>query len=249
MARKRSKRRRSKKKTAQRRRRLAILGVALALALALLVTSLPILALRWLPPPTTAFMLRSRTADPATGESCLGIDYQWVPLSQISPQLPISVLVAEDQRFLTHRGFDFDSIVDAVEERLQGGRMRGASTVSQQVAKNLFLWPGKSIVRKSLEAWLTLWVEMLWPKRRIIEVHVNIAQFGPCVFGAEAASRRYFARSAAQLRPMQAALLAAVLPDPQHMRADDPGPFTRKRAAEILAEASVPGGPVYLRGL
>lgn len=219
------------------------------LALALLATLLPVAALRWLPPPTSAFMLQSRRADPATGQPCERVSYRWVPWRAISPQLPRAMLVAEDQRFLQHRGFDTKAIGNAVDEFAVEGRIRGASTISQQVAKNLFLWPGRSVTRKALEAWLTVWIELLWPKRRILEVYVNVAQFGPCVFGAEAASQRYFDRSASRLSALQAARLAAVLPAPGRMRVDAPGPFAEERAEEIRAEMLREGGPAYLRGL
>ena len=194
-------------------------------------------------------MLISRTADPATGRACREIDYRWTPWSTISIQVPRAVLVAEDQRFLMHSGFDTKAIGHAVSEFAAGGRMRGASTVSQQVVKNLFLWPGRSVLRKSLEAWGTVWIELLWPKRRIAEVYVNIAQFGPCVFGVEAASQRYFGVHASQLTAAKAARLAAVLPAPGHMRVDEPGPFAVERAAEILRALRADGGPSYLRGL
>jgi monofunctional biosynthetic peptidoglycan transglycosylase len=240
--------------TPRRRRRRTLRGLALrasaALALgAVLATALPVALFRVVPPPTTAFMLRSHRRDPATGRACAVVDQSWVDWRQIPRFVPIAVLVAEDQRFLQHRGFDLGAIADAVEERVREGRARGASTISQQVAKNLFLWPGKSWVRKGLEAWLTAWLEWLWPKRRILEVYLNVAQFGPCVFGVEAASRRFFDRGAADLTPYQAALLAAVLPNPKRMRAGEPGPFTRERAAQILALMDLPGGPGYLRGL
>jgi monofunctional biosynthetic peptidoglycan transglycosylase len=222
--------------------------VGLAGLLVLALPALPIALLRWVPPPTSAFMLESRWKDPATGRSCRRVEQQWVPWERIATSLPAAVLVAEDQRFFQHRGFDMNAIADAVEDRLlRGERLRGASTVSQQVAKNLFLWPGRSVVRKALEAWLTVWIELLWPKRRILEVHLNVAQFGPCLFGAEAASRRFFSRSAAELEPEQSALLAAVLPNPASLRADRPGPWLRERVRLLLVEMRRPGGPAYLR--
>ena len=152
----------------------------------------------------------------------------------MSPHLPLAILVAEDQRFFQHAGFDFDEIASALAERIEGRRLRGASTVSQQVAKNLFLWPGRSLARKTLEAWFTSWLEWLWPKRRILEVHLNVAQFGPCVFGSQAASFRYFGTDAASLSASEAALLAAVLPNPSQISAHDPGPYARQRQQEIL---------------
>ena len=223
--------------------------VACGVLFGLIATILPIAVLRVLPPPTTAFMLQSRRADPATGRACERIDYLWVPWPELAPKLPWAVLVAEDQRFLAHRGFDVKAIADAIDTRRSGGRLRGASTVSQQVAKNLFLWPGRSALRKGLEAWFTLWIELLWPKRRIIEMHLNIAQFGPCVFGGEAASQRYFGKPVALISGRQAALLAAVLPSPGKMRANDPGPYTVERAQRILTQMKLPHGPSYLHGL
>lgn len=226
-------------------------GVALAAVVLgwIALTAGSVAWLRWWPPPTTAFMLASRTADPATGRPCKEIAHRWVPWSAISTQVPRAVLVAEDQRFLQHRGFDTKAIGDALGDFAAGGRLRGASTVSQQVAKNLFLSPSRSPLRKGLEAWFTVWIEALWPKRRIAEVYVNVAQFGPCVFGVEAASQLYFGIPASRVSARQAALLAAVLPAPGRMSVVEPGEFTRTRAAEILAELQRPGGPAYLRGL
>lgn len=229
--------------------RWALQIAAIGALAAIVLSAVPVLLLRWVPPPTTAFMLISRHADPATGRACAAVDYRWVPWSAISLQVPLAILVAEDQRFLMHRGFDTKAIGHAVDDFVAGGRMRGASTVTQQVAKNLFLWPGRSVLRKSLEAWFTVWIELLWPKRRIAEVHVNIAQFGPCVFGVEAASRRFFGIHASQITAAKAARLAAVLPAPGRMRVDEPGPFATERADEILKMLRVDGGPSYLRGL
>jgi monofunctional biosynthetic peptidoglycan transglycosylase len=212
-----------------------VAGIALVISLcAISCTVIPIAAMRVVDPVTSAFMIESRFSDPATGRPCDGVEHQWVDLETVSPHLPLAILVSEDQRFFHHAGFDFDEITSALAERIEGGRLRGASTLSQQVAKNLFLWPGRSLTRKALEAWFTSWIEWLWPKRRILEVHLNVAQFGPCVFGAEAASFRYFASDAASLFPNQAALLAAVLPNPSQIRAHDPGPYALRRQQEIL---------------
>jgi monofunctional biosynthetic peptidoglycan transglycosylase len=176
------------------------------------------------------------------------IDYDWVPLSAISPHVQLAVVAAEDQKFPRHRGFDLEAIGDALDEAEAGARLRGASTISQQVAKNLFLWPGRSVVRKGVEAWLTLWIEALWPKRRILEVYLNVAELGPGVFGVEAASRRCFGRPAAALGPREAALLAAALPSPRTRRCDAPTPGLRARAARIEA-AMARLGPAWLRGI
>jgi monofunctional biosynthetic peptidoglycan transglycosylase len=234
----------------RRSSRWLVRAVSIGTALALLITIVPVALLRFVPPPTSAFMLRSRYADPATGEACRRVAYDWVPLERIAGGLARAVLVAEDQRFFEHGGFDTKAIGDALGDYVRGERMRGASTLTQQVAKNLFLWPGRSLLRKGLEAWLALWIELLWPKHRILEVHLNVAQFGPCVFGAEAASRRYFGLHARDLSLAQATRLAVVLPSPGRMRVDDPGPFALERQREVLAELRRPDGPPsYLRGL
>jgi monofunctional biosynthetic peptidoglycan transglycosylase len=167
-----------------------------------------------------------------------------VDLPEISRFAALAVVAAEDQRFPLHHGFDFAEIGEALEER-GNGRLRGASTISQQVAKNLFLWQGRSFVRKGLEAWLTLWIELLWPKRRILEVYLNLAELGPGVFGVEAASRRTFGKPAARLEAEEAALLAAVLPNPVRYRADAPSSYVRHRAARIRREMDRLG-PAYL---
>jgi monofunctional biosynthetic peptidoglycan transglycosylase len=211
------------------------LGIGLTLILSVAATVIPIFLFASIPPPTTAFMLMSRFSDPATGLPCDAVEYEWLDFELIAPDLGLAVIVAEDQRFFEHAGFDLNAITRALNEPTESGRLRGASTISQQVAKNLFLWPGRSLIRKGLEAWLTAWLERVWSKRRILEAYLNFAQFGPCLFGAGAASDRYFNTEAIALSPHEAALLATVLPNPRRMRAHDPGPYTRERSAEILA--------------
>ena len=169
----------------RRFRRLGVLGLKAVLAFVVLTVVL-VLPWRWIPPPTTAFMLRERIV----GED--PVRYQWVRWSEISSHLPIAAVASEDQKFPGHFGFDLDAIADAVEQNRQGGRIRGASTISQQVAKNLYLWPGQNLVRKGIEAYFTLAIELMWPKRRILEVYLNVAEFGPGIFGASAASRHAF---------------------------------------------------------
>ena len=218
--------------------------LALAAALGwIALTVVLVLPWRWIPPPTTAFMLRERLAGEAP------VHYQWASWDGISPHLPIAAVAAEDQKFPGHFGFDFDSIADAMEERRSGGRLRGASTISQQVAKNLYLWPGQNLVRKGLEAYFTVALELLWPKRRILEVYLNVAEFGPGVFGAAAASRHAFGRGPDELTARQAATLVAVLPSPRRMSAAEPSEYVRRRAGEILAAVAQLGGAAYLRGL
>jgi monofunctional biosynthetic peptidoglycan transglycosylase len=186
-----------------------------------------ILPWRWIDPPTSSFMMQARLLEDRR------IYHQWQPLSRISPNLRMAAIAAEDQKFTTHFGFDFASIADALNEKR--GRRRGASTISQQVAKNLYLWNGRSYVRKAIEAYLTLWIELLWTKERILEVYLNVAEFGPGVYGASAASRRFFHKPADQLTPYESALLAAVLPNPKRMSVVRPSRYVRSRAAEILS--------------
>jgi monofunctional biosynthetic peptidoglycan transglycosylase len=202
---------------------------------------LAVLALRWIPPPTTSFMLQHE------GQP----HHRWVAWSEISPHVAMAVIAAEDQKFPQHHGFDFASISSALsgEEERRLRSLRGASTISQQVAKNLFLWPGRSVLRKGFEAWLTLWIEALWPKRRILEVYLNVAEFGPGIFGVGAASAAYFGIPPARLGPFEAARLAAVLPDPRRLHVIDPGPYALERAEWIQGQVEMLGGPAYLRGL
>jgi monofunctional biosynthetic peptidoglycan transglycosylase len=199
---------------------------------------LAILVLRFVPPPTSSFILLHDGP----------VRHEWVPWREISPQLAIAVVAAEDQRFLEHHGFDFAQISSALSGQ-EARRLRGASTLTQQVAKNLFLWPGRSWLRKGLEAWLTVWIEALWPKRRILEVYLNFAEFGPGVYGAGAASRLYFGSAPKSLGPEEAARLAAVLPDPRRIRVLEPGPWAEERAAQIQDLVASLGGPWFLRAL
>lgn len=208
-----------------------------ALAAGLTLTLALVVPVRWLDPPTTSFILLAAAEQLAPRQ-------RWVALEAIAPALAIAVVAAEDQKFPVHAGFDLQSIRGALAE--SGNRPRGASTISQQVAKNLYLWPGRSWVRKGLEAWLTGWLEVLWPKRRILEVYLNVAEFGPGVFGAEVAAREFFGKPAAALSEREAALLAAVLPNPKDLSAAHPSPWVLERAAWIEAQARQLGGPAYL---
>lgn len=206
------------------------------------VTALVVLALRWVDPPTTAFMLAARMR----GERVVN---EWVPWRDIPRSMALAVVAAEDQRFPHHHGFDFVEIRDAVETRLEGGRLRGASTISQQTAKNLFLWSGRNFLRKGLEAYFTVLLESLWPKHRILEVYLNVAQFGPGVYGVGAASRRYFNRMPRQLSLYQMSLLASVLPAPSELHANAPDQWLLDRAAEVRKDMKSLGGVGYLRNI
>ncbi len=206
-----------------------------------------ILPFRWVDPPTTAFVLR---AEVLAGHD-IGFDraLQWTDLDDISPSLPLAVLASEDQKFFVHHGFDTEAIGDALADAGRGGRLRGASTISQQVAKNLFLWPSRSPVRKGLEAHLTLFVEALWPKRRILEVYLNIAEFGDAMFGVSAAASQFFGVTPDLLDAEQAARLAAVLPSPRMFKVQDPSPQVLKRQAWILDQMEGLRGTIYTASL
>ena len=199
------------------------------------MTVVPLVALKVLPPPTSAFMLHQIARNVAAGDWSLP-EYRWVPAERISDHLALAVIAAEDQRFPSHFGLDLEAIRRAADHNARGGSVRGASTITQQMAKNLFLWPGRSWLRKALEAWLALWMEALLSKARILELYLNLAQFGDNVYGAEAASRHYFGVSAAHLDPAQAALLAAVLPNPVRYRVEAPSAHVRSRQRWILGQ-------------
>ncbi|HXY77076.1 MAG TPA: monofunctional biosynthetic peptidoglycan transglycosylase [Steroidobacteraceae bacterium] len=232
---------------ALKRRLLAWFG--LGVLLCLLVSGLPVLFLRWLPPPTSAFMVEARLEAWAAHDRNYLTDYRWVSLEQISPHAAIAVIASEDQQFPFHAGFDFDSIREAVRASERGKRLRGASTISQQVAKNLFLWNGHSFVRKGLEAYFTVLIESLWPKERILEVYLNIAQFGHGIYGVEAAAQRFWHKSALRLNSDEAAVLAAVLPNPLRMHAERPSAYVLERRDAILEQMRELGGTAYLRAL
>lgn len=197
----------------------------------LILAMLPIGAVaihRIVPPPTTLLMVKQAVAGN-------GLAYRWRGIDDISPRLVEAVIAAEDARFCDHRGFDFKAIEKALDSNARGRKVRGGSTISQQTAKNVFLWPGRDWVRKGFEAGYTLLIETLWGKRRIMEVYLNVAEWAPGVYGAEAAARRWYGKSAADLTPREAARLAAILPSPRRYQAASPGPYVRRRAGRIQA--------------
>lgn len=210
----------------------------------LLVLLLPVVAVliyRIVPPPVTPLMLwRAWQGQP--------IHQIWRSLPELSPQIMKAVVAAEDSRFCLHHGFDWDAIARDMEENERGGRLRGASTISQQTAKNLFLWNGRSFVRKGLEAYFTVLIEFTWPKQRILEVYVNIAELGDGIYGVGAASDAYFHTSPARLGPAQAARLAAVLPSPRRLHVDRPSAYVQRRANWIQQQMNQLGGPGYIEG-
>jgi len=215
----------------------------------LLLTATPVLLLRWLRPLTSAIMLEAAAQAWAAQDHGYRTDFEWVSLEQISPHAAIAVIASEDQLFPFHAGFDFDSIREAVRESERGRRLRGASTISQQVAKNLFLWSRHSLVRKGLEAYFTVLIEALWPKERILEMYLNVAQFGNGVYGVQAAAERFWHKPARRLTSADAALLAAVLPNPLRLHADRPSRYVLSRRDWILDQMRMLGGPEYLRAL
>lgn len=181
-------------------------------------------------------MLHQHIDDFVAGQGYRSIDQRWVGSTQISKQAFAAVIAAEDQLFYQHNGFDVDAIAKAFDRYWRGGKLRGASTISQQVAKNLFLSPARNFGRKALEIWFTLLIETLWSKPRILEMYLNIAEFGDHLFGIESASRRYFGIPAKQLTAGQAALLAATLPNPLRFKADQPSAYVYKRQNWILGQ-------------
>lgn len=223
----------------------AVRWLGLVTALFLLGSALLVAPLRWVNPPTSSFVLQHDWAAWRAGEA-VRAEQVWVPWDTISAHAALAVIAAEDQRFPHHHGFDFQSIGDAIAEYRAGGRVRGASTISQQVAKNLFLWPKQSLIRKGIEAWFTVLIELFWPKQRILEVYLNVAQFGPDTYGVEAASQRHFGKPAAQLNASEAALLAAVLPNPVRFRVDAPSAHVRERQRWIELQMRRLGGTRYL---
>jgi monofunctional biosynthetic peptidoglycan transglycosylase len=210
-----------------------VAGILIGLVI---LTVTPVVALRWVDPPTSAFMLQHKLHSLWNPRSSGRIMYRWEKWRRISPHAPLAVVAAEDQKFPYHWGFDRESIAEAWDQRRKGERFRGASTITQQVAKNLFLWNGKSFVRKGFEAYFAVMIELLWSKRRILEIYLNIAEFGEGVYGIGAASRKYFYKTPRRLRRYECALLATVLPNPKRMRLDRPSDYMVRRAASILDE-------------
>ena len=219
------------------------MGRVALLALLWLAVSLgAVIELRTVDPPTTMVML----LQPGP---VVDLEYTWVDRDRISWNAARAVMAAEDQRFAEHHGFDFVQLDKALAEYRNGDDLRGASTITQQVAKNVFLWQGRSFARKGLEAYFAVLIEMCWTKERILEVYLNIAELGPGVFGVEAASREYFGSHAAALSVADAALLAAVLPNPQQLRAAQPSEYVRERQSWIVSQVRLLESRGHYRGI
>ena len=215
----------------------------------MLATTLQVLVLRFVDPPFSAFMLARQLRAVGEGDWRFRVAHDWRDLGDIAAHLPVALVAAEDQNFAIHHGFDFKAIERARKHNARGRKTRGASTISQQLAKNLFLWSGRSWVRKGVEAWYTLLIETLWPKRRILEVYANVAEFGDGIYGAQAAARSFFRKDAARLSPAESARLAAVLPNPKRYNAARPGPYVQRRTRAIERQMRYIGGTAYLRSL
>lgn len=204
---------------------------------------------RFLPVPVSALMIERKVSALIEGTDTRRWRYDWQSWQQIAPAMPVALMAGEDQRFPQHAGFDWQQMEKAWQAHQRGKRLRGASTLSQQVAKNLFLWSGRSYLRKGLEAWFTVLIELLWSKQRILEVHMNIVEFGTGIYGVEAASRHFFQRPAARLTREQAALLVAVLPNPHRFRVDKPSAYVLKRQRWILGQMRQLGDRSLLKTL
>lgn len=218
------------------------------LGLAALLLALPILQvamLRLVDPPFSSFMLIRQMQAWSQGDFAFRNAHDWRDLERMSANVPVALIASEDQRFAEHAGFDMQAIEKARASNERGRRIRGGSTISQQTAKNLFLWSGTGAsrwLRKGLEAWYTFWMELLWPKRRILEMYANFAEFGDGVYGAQAAARTWFGKDAARLSAAEAARLAAVLPNPKRYSVARPGPYVQRRARAIQRQMRAIGG-------
>ncbi len=212
----------------------------------IVVSVLAVLSLRWINPPFTAFMAESQIAVWLSRDANYVSRHSWVDLDRISLNLPLAVVASEDQKFPEHWGFDVEAIEKAYALNQHSHKVRGASTISQQVAKNLYLWSGRSYFRKGLEAYFTVLIEALWPKRRILEIYLNVAEFGYGTYGAEAASQRFFHKPASRLSRSDAAVLAAVLPNPERFSAAAPSRYVLQRRDWILNQMQALGGPEML---
>lgn len=208
-----------------------------------------VLLYKWVDPPATLHMIKRRAEAGKAGANDPTIKHTFVALEEMSDQLPLAVIASEDQLFLEHNGFDVEAILDAFQRNRKGTTIRGGSTISQQVSKNVFLWHGRSYLRKAVEAYFTVLIELIWGKERIIEVYLNIAEMGDGVFGVEAASQLYFNKPAKDVGRKQAALLAAVLPNPIKYSAKNPSSFVLRKRNRIARAMGRLGGTTYIKSI
>jgi len=224
-------------------------SILLKFVLALVVLPvLPVLLFRFVAPPVSALMIERRV-ESWFEKGSYSPTYRWVSIDKISPAMSVAVIAAEDQNFLQHYGFDWQAIQRAINHNERSARTRGASTLTQQTAKNLFLWSGRSWVRKSAEAYLTALLEAWWSKRRILETYLNIVEFGDGIYGVEAASQRYFRKPASRLSVEEAALLAAVLPNPRRFKVNAPSGYVRERQQWIVQQMDQLGGASLVKSI
>jgi len=221
-------------------------GMLWLVLMCLALSVLSVLIFRWVNPPYSAFMAESQISAWASGDRAYVYRRTWADLDRISPNLALAVVASEDQKFPEHWGFDVEAIEKAYQMNRHSHHVHGASTISQQVAKNLYLWSGRSYFRKALEAYFTVLIEACWPKRRILEIYLNIAEFGYGTYGAEAAAQRFFHKAAARLSRSDAAVLAAVLPNPEHWSAAAPPRYVLERRDWILNQMQALGGEEML---
>jgi monofunctional biosynthetic peptidoglycan transglycosylase len=207
-------------------------AIKLGFLVGIVIPLVMVLIYRFVPPPGTILMAQGAFQG-------RGLDYRWRPLRKISPALVSAAVASEDGKFCTHHGFDFEAIDKAMANNARGRRVKGGSTISQQTAKNVFLWPQRDWVRKGAETWFTVLIETIWGKKRIMEVYLNVAEMGPGVYGAEAAAQRYFHTDAAHLTTAQAARLIAVLPSPIRYKVAAPGKYVAKRTGRVAAAAGM----------
>lgn len=206
--------------------------------------AIPIIAIvifKWVPVPTTPLMV-IRSFEQWQDDKEIVWKHDWVSIDEISNHLELAVVCSEDQNFLNHNGFDMGAIEKAIENNKKGKRVRGASTISQQTAKNVFLWPGRSWVRKGLETYVTFLIELIWSKERIMEVYLNSIEMGNGIYGAEAASQHWFKKSAIKLNRNEAAAIAAILPNPRKYRANPPTNYIARRKAWVVRQMGYHGG-------
>jgi len=208
-----------------------------------------VLLLKWLNPLTSSIMIQRQIEAVVTFKEKQMIAYEWFSYDDISKEMALAVVAAEDQNFPNHFGFDFEQIEKAIDQHNRGRKLRGASTITQQVAKNLFLWEGRSFIRKGFEAYFTLLIELLWSKERILEVYLNIVELGDMVFGVGAASQIYFKKFPSKLTRSQAALLTATIPNPIRFSVRRPSRYILRRQSWILGQMSSLGGTDYLKNL
>jgi monofunctional glycosyltransferase len=203
---------------------------------------------KFVPVPITSTMISRKLEAIAEGNDS-EIYYDWTSYKNMSQEAPLAVVAAEDQLYPEHFGFDFEAMANAFDRNRKGKKLRGASTLSQQVAKNVFLWQSRSYVRKILEVYFTFLIEVIWGKERILEVYLNVAEMGDMTFGIEEASKRYYGTSAQNINRQQAARIAAVLPSPRKWSAANPGPYINRRTAQIVRQMRALGGVAYIKDL